>query len=240
MPSKAPGSQLYSAFLRHVLQRVGDHHRLHHVVDDADRELLVGMDGQHAMPDLVALFVVGRRARTATASSARSPPENRAPRPTLPAVSKYWPNLGHCSCAWSLGASSSGRGVGIRHAVVQALPDRHHGLAGEHPVAQQVALRGLAEQLDADLAPGLADQLQHVGLLGAFAGRLDDDLQRPAVGQAPDAVRAALEPDLVEQLVGRLAVVLAPTGSGIPCGTADSRAPPCCCSRWPGRNTAPG
>ena len=64
---------------------------------------------------------------------------------------------------------------------------------------------------DADLAPVVADQLEHVGLLGLLAGRLDDDLQRPAVRQKPDAVAVALgQAEPVEQLVGEIGIVLRP------------------------------
>src|SRR6185295_3463255 len=75
-------------------------------------------------------------------------------------------------------------------AVLETAPDRHHGLPREHAVAERLALRRLAEQLDADLAPGLADQLEHVGLLGTLARGLDDDLERPAVGQPANTVAA--------------------------------------------------
>ena len=50
----------------------------------------------------------------------------------------------------------------------------------------------------------------------------------------------ALEPDLVEQLVGRLAVELRPLGLVFLAEQRTLRARPCCCSPWPGRNTAPG
>ncbi|MFO1072335.1 MAG: hypothetical protein U1E17_06580 [Geminicoccaceae bacterium] len=39
----------------------------------------------------------------------------------------------------------------------------------------------------------LVDQLQHVDLLAVLARGLDDQLHRPAVGQAPHAIAAALE-----------------------------------------------
>ena len=68
--------------------------------------------------------------------------------------------------------------------------------------------------LDADLAPGLLDQLEDVGLLGLLAGGLDDQLHRPAVGQQPRAVRRALgQADLVEQRVGLVEVEASPSFS---------------------------
>ena len=33
--------------------------------------------------------------------------------PDLPPVSRYWPNFGHCSCDWLVGASSSGLESGV-------------------------------------------------------------------------------------------------------------------------------
>src|SRR5687768_2383778 len=78
----------------------------------------------------------------------------------------------------------AGRGklVGARvrrgEAVLDAAPYRHHRFAGEDAHAEGLALRGLAEELDADLAPGLADELQDVGVLGALPCGLDDELER--------------------------------------------------------------
>ena len=54
--------------------------------------------------------------------------------------------------------------------------------------AEDVALRRADEQRDADLAPVIGDEFEHVGLQRAFAGRLDDDLRRASVGQQPHAV----------------------------------------------------
>ena len=42
-------------------------------------------------------------------------------------------------------------------------------------------------QLDAGVCPAVRNQLEDIGLLGALAGRLDDDLQRSPVGQQSDA-----------------------------------------------------
>src|SRR5258707_1100350 len=114
-----------------------------------------------------------------------------------------------------------GAGLGCRQAVLEAAPHRHHRLAGEDAVAESLALRRLAEHGDPDFGPGLAHQLQHVGLLRALARGLDDDLQLAAVGQAADAIEAALQAHLVEQPVGRLAVVARP---GVPVALAVERA----------------
>src|SRR5207237_7920740 len=106
-----------------------------------------------------------------------------------------------------------GRSVRRRQAVLQAAPYRHHRLAGEDAVPEGLALRGLAEELDADLAPGLADQLEHIGLLARLAGGLDDELERPPVGQLAHAVGATLEAELVEQPIGLPAVVFGPVAA---------------------------
>ena len=102
--------------------------------------------------------------------------------------------------------------VDVRQAVFHALPDRHHGLTGKNPVAQKIALRRFAEQLDAAFLPGFTDQFQDVRLLGAFARRFNNDLQRPAVRQPAHTIRTPLEVEFVEQLVGSLAVKLGPLG----------------------------
>ena len=53
-------------------------------------------------------------------------------------------------------------------------------LPGVHALAEHLALRRPRVERDAELAPAVADQLEHVGFLGALAGGVDDDLQRPA------------------------------------------------------------
>jgi hypothetical protein len=67
-----------------------------------------------------------------------------------------------------------------------------------------VAHEGLGEEAHADPAPAVADQLEHVGLLRHLAGGVDNDGERPAIGQQAEAVIVAPgEPDLVQQIVGR-------------------------------------
>ena len=54
---------------------------------------------------------------------------------------------------------------------------------------------------------------EDVGLLGAFAGRIEDDFRTTAIGQKADAIVVALiEAKFVEQLVGRFEVELSPAG----------------------------
>ena len=86
-----------------------------------------------------------------------------------------------------------GAHVRRRNAVVEPRPDRHHRLPREHALAEHLALRRPRVERDADLAPAVADQLEHVGLLGALACRVDDDLQRLAArasSASPVASRA--------------------------------------------------
>src|SRR5262249_25713231 len=80
--------------------------------------------------------------------------------------------------------------VRARHAVLESDEDRHHGVARKDPVAQYLTLRWLGEELNADLAPGLAYQFEHVRFLAAFARGLDDDLKWPSIGQPPYAISA--------------------------------------------------
>ena len=97
-----------------------------------------------------------------------------------------------------------------RNAVLQT-EQGHQGLAGENPVAQHLALQRLDVGLDAKLQPVLLDQLQDVGLLLALARSLDDQIHRPAIGQQADAIVIPLrQPDLVEQAIGQVQVVLGP------------------------------
>src|ERR1700749_4144734 len=67
--------------------------------------------------------------------------------------------------------AEGGRG----QAVLQPGPDRHDAVAAGDAVAEHVADEGLGEELEADLAPAVADQLQHVGFLRHLAGGVDDD-----------------------------------------------------------------
>ena len=61
------------------------------------------------------------------------------------------------------------------------------------------------------------DELQHVGLLGLLARRLDHDLQRLTVRQEPDVVGAPLgQPQTIEQLVGEIGIMTASTWSEYP------------------------
>ena len=55
-------------------------------------------------------------------------------------------------------------------------------MAGQQPVAQNIAIGGLGKQLYADTAPSLRDELKDVEFFLVLAGGLDDDLQRPTVG----------------------------------------------------------
>ena len=134
----------------------------------ADREHLVGVDLRASRCQILRALVVRRRrrARRVELHAARSPSGMSGASPALPLVSTYWPHFGHCSCCWRGRRELAGAHVGGGEAVLDALADRHHRLAGEDAVAEDVELRRLGEELDADLAPGIADQLEHVGLLG--------------------------------------------------------------------------
>ena len=113
--------------------------------------------------------------------------------PALPLVSKYWPHFGHCSWICCVGRRQFlGAHVRRRQAVLEAEPDRHHGLAGEHAVAEHLALRRLGEQLDAELAARCRGSAPARRSARCLAGGLDDDLQRPAVGQQAHAAVVAL------------------------------------------------
>ena len=121
------------------------------------------------------------------------------------------PHTGHCSWSSVVGASSPGFMSAVGTPL--SMPDQIAIMIWprDGAAAEDVALRGADEQRDADLAPVVGDQLEHVGLERALAGRLDDDLGAPAVGQEADAVVVALrEADLVEQRVGLVGIVRDP------------------------------
>src|SRR6266404_2260059 len=50
--------------------------------------------------------------------------------------------------------------------ILDAFVDRHHRLTREYPATEQGKLRRLGEEPDPEFAPGVADQLEHVRLLG--------------------------------------------------------------------------
>ncbi|MCY1242518.1 hypothetical protein D9M72_554830 [compost metagenome] len=79
-----------------------------------------------------------------------------------------------------------------RNAVVEPEPHRHDDLAADSTAAERVALRGADEKRYPDLLPVVGDELQHVRLECAFAGRFHDDLRGPAIGQDANAVTIAL------------------------------------------------
>src|SRR6202011_5179178 len=98
-------------------------------------------------------------------------------------------------------------GIGRDEAVIESLGDRHHRRAGEDAVAKNLKLRGLREKLDAGLAPGVANEFEHVRFFRRLAGALDDDLQLSSIGEQTGAVVVALrQAELVEQRVGALEV----------------------------------
>ena len=205
--------EIVGAVLRHVLQLVGDDHQLLDAGDDADREHLVRPERQDLVPDgfarrrrrRLAPFLLERHqlldrveVRLLAHLAARLRP--KSPGRPLELVGRQRRELGRAH-------------LRLQHRVLKPPPDRHLRLAGIDAVVENLALRRLDEERDADLLPVVADQLEHVGLLGLLAGRLDHDLQRPAVGQEPDAVRVALgQPEAVEKLVGEIGIVLRPLG----------------------------
>ena len=98
-----------------------------------------------------------------------------------------------------------------READIQSLGDADQGLTGEESAAENIALQGAGERLDAEFFPVVADQLEGIHFRRKFPGTLDDDFHRTAVRQQADIVQPALvETKLVEQLVGRLDVMAHP------------------------------
>ena len=76
-------------------------------------------------------------------------------------------------------------------------------------MAQDRAVLRLHEQLDADVAPHLGDELQGIDDISRLAIHLDDDLEQASVRQLADADRIAIpEADLVQQLVRKARIVL--------------------------------
>jgi len=114
------------------------------------------------------------------------------------------------------------RHVGGGKPVLDPFVDRHQRLAGEHAAAKQGQLARPRKHPDPDAAPGIADQFEHIRLLGRLAGILDDDVERPPVRQlALAALAVALQADQVEQPVG---LVRIETGPGLAVFRAVERA----------------
>ena len=151
-----------------------------------------------------------RGARASNSSSRRAASGRSGATPAFPPSRNTGPTSAIGSC-WLVGANSCGHSVRGRNAVLQTVHRGHQGLAGENPVAQHLALQRLDVGLDAKLQPVLLDQLQDVGFLLALARSLDDQIHRPAIGQQADAIVIPLrQPDLVEQTIGEVQVVLGP------------------------------
>src|SRR5207253_10677090 len=55
---------------------------------------------------------------------------------------------------------------GSRETILDAFADRHHCLTREYPASEQRELRRFGEEPDPELAPGVANELEHVVLLG--------------------------------------------------------------------------
>ena len=104
-----------------------------------------------------------------------------------------------------------GRHIRRRDAVGQARPDGHLGIAGKHPVAEDIALRRPGQHLDPDFQPRVVDQFQDIGDFRFFARRIDSNDRRTAIGQQADAVAVFLvQPHLIEQPVGPCQVEAGP------------------------------
>ena len=96
------------------------------------------------------------------------------------------PQSGHCS--WSSAVGASWPGSCRRSARHCRCPDQIDIMIWP-PMARLRKMSRcevLDEERDADLAPVIGDEFQHVGFQRALAGRLDDDLRprgRPAAGE---------------------------------------------------------
>ena len=109
----------------------------------------------------------------------------------------------------------SGIHVGGGYAVVYPGVDGYHRLPGKNAAAKQIELARTDEQVDADGAPIILHELEHIGIGAAFTGRLYDDLGGSPVGQKTEAVAVTLvETHFVEKPVRHAGIVLDP-GLGI-------------------------
>ena len=107
-----------------------------------------------------------------------------------------------------------GRRIFGRYPVIQARGDRHDRRPGQGPATQDLAPGRLGKQLDTDLSPTVTDQLQYVGLVTVFAGGLNDDLHRSAIGKQSNAiVIARTKADIIKQGIGLCNVVAGPAGT---------------------------
>src|SRR4029077_3522894 len=87
--------------------------------------------------------------------------------------------------------------------ILDAFVDRHHCFTREYPTTKQGELRRLGKKPDPDLAPGVADKLEHVPLLSRVTSIIDNYLHRSAGRQQTHIVSASFsEPDQVEKTIG--------------------------------------
>src|SRR6185436_52689 len=143
--------------------------RLRNPAHYSDGELLLGVDREHALPDSPALLLIECRAPLLIEFQQLDRFRNVGLDADRTAGLEELPELRPLQVLLARRCKHVRAHVGGRNAVLETGPDRHHRLAGENPVAERLALRRLAEELDADLAPRLADELEDVGLLGALA-----------------------------------------------------------------------
>ena len=206
--------EVVGGVLGHVLQLVRDDHQLLDARHDADREYLIRPERQDLVPhrfarrhrraqapfllqrhQLLHGFELGLFAHLATGLCPKPP------RRPLELVGRERREFGRAH-------------LRLQHRVLQAPPHRHLRLASVDAAIEDFALRRLDEELYADLAPVVADQLEHVSLLGLLACGLDDDLQRLAVRHKADAVAVTVgQADPVQKLIGQVRVVLQSTSS---------------------------
>src|SRR5207302_9984289 len=139
---------------------------LRHAADDADDELLLGLDPEHFVPDARALVARCSVRPVAVKRGELLYFRNVGRLPGLAARFVVLAELRPLQLELAGRRELIGRGIGRRQAVLEAAPHRHEGFAGEDAIAERLALGRLAEELDANLAPSFPDELEHIGLLG--------------------------------------------------------------------------
>ncbi len=162
--------------------------------------------------------------------------------PAVPLVSMYWPHFGHSQLLLAGRGELPRRHVGGRPGRSRS-PCRSTSRSRRRNTRRRnrVSCVGRENSLMPMLPPGIADQLEHVGLLASIRPN-SRPRSRSAGRRAAGADRRcrAVRPISSSSRLASRDVVAAPRPRGIPGGRAGFAAAPCSGPRSPGRNRSPG
>src|SRR5436190_3549045 len=147
--------------------------RLERCIDDADGKYIVGIKGEHAVPDLRTLF--GRRGQLPLIIELHEfvGGVHVRGRALFAASLVVHPPLWPLQLAMRYGSKVSRVHVGSGDAIIDAGPDRYHGLTSHYAAAEKIDLARADEKVDADRAPVIGHELEHVRFCSTLARRFD-------------------------------------------------------------------